>query len=136
MPLPAQFPVAAQTVEAPGEPQIPADWWKLYGDAQLDALVAEVRSRNADLRIAAAQVEEAEAVMRQARAAVFPEVNLSFTRTRSRRRRWPARRSSATTRAWWPRPPTSSTSGAGCAAPATPRRRSCSARSSAAKWSP
>ena len=84
MPLPAQFPVAAQKVETPGEPQIPADWWKLYGDAQLDALVAEVRSRNADLRIAAAQVEEAEAVMRQARAAVFPEVNLSFSRTRSR----------------------------------------------------
>jgi outer membrane protein, multidrug efflux system len=80
MPLPGQFPVAAQ----PSEPQIPADWWKLYGDAQLDALVAEVRSRNADLRIAAAQVEEAEAVMRQARAALFPEVNLSFSRTRSR----------------------------------------------------
>ena len=84
MPLPAEFPVAAQRVETQAEPQIPADWWKLYGDAQLDALVAEVRSRNADLRIAAAQVEEAEAVMRQARAAVFPEVNLSFTRTRSR----------------------------------------------------
>ena len=80
MPLPAEFPVAAQ----PAEPQIPADWWKLYCDAQLDALVAEVRSRNADLRIAAAQVEEAEAVMRQARAALFPEVNLSFARTRSR----------------------------------------------------
>jgi multidrug efflux system outer membrane protein len=80
MPLPAEFPAPTEKAEA----QIPADWWKLYGDAQLDALVAEVRSRNADLRIAAAQVEEAEAVMRQARAAVFPEVNLSFTRTRSR----------------------------------------------------
>ena len=80
MALPAEFPVATEKAE----PQIPADWWKLYGDTQLDALVAEVRSRNADLRIAAAQVEEAEAVMRQARAAVFPEVNLSFTRTRSR----------------------------------------------------
>ena len=84
MPLPAEFPAAAPRVETQAEPQIPADWWKLYGDTQLDALVAEVRSRNADLRIAAAQVEEAEAVMRQARAAVFPEVNLSFTRTRSR----------------------------------------------------
>ena len=80
MPLPADFPVAAQKAE----PQIPADWWKLYGDAQLDALVAEVRSRNADLRIAAAQVEEAEAVMRQARAAIFPEVTVAFSRTRSR----------------------------------------------------
>jgi multidrug efflux system outer membrane protein len=80
MPLPAEFPLAAEQAE----PQIPADWWKLYGDAQLDALVAEVRSRNADLRIAAAQVEEAEAVMRQARAAIFPEITVAFSRTRSR----------------------------------------------------
>jgi multidrug efflux system outer membrane protein len=80
MPLPAEYPAAAEKAE----PQIPAEWWKLYADAELDALVAEVRSRNADLRIAAAQVEEAEAVMRQAHAALFPEVNASFTRTRSR----------------------------------------------------
>jgi multidrug efflux system outer membrane protein len=80
MPLPAQFPAPTETAGA----QIPPDWWKLYGDAQLDALVAAVRTRNADLRIAAAQVEEAEAVMRQARAAVFPEITGSFTRTRSR----------------------------------------------------
>jgi multidrug efflux system outer membrane protein len=80
MPLPAEFAAAADKAE----PQIPADWWKLYRDPQLDALVADVRGRNADLRIAAAQVEEAEAVMRQARAAIFPEVTVSFTRTRSR----------------------------------------------------
>ena len=80
MPLPAEYPAAAEKAE----PQIPPEWWKLYADAELDALVAEVRSRNADLRIAAAQVEEAEAVMRQAYAALFPEVNASFARTRSR----------------------------------------------------
>jgi multidrug efflux system outer membrane protein len=80
MPLPAEFPSPAQASGAP----IPADWWTLYRDPQLDELVAAVRSRNADLRLAAAQVEEAEAVMRQARAALFPEVTGSFTRTRSR----------------------------------------------------
>jgi multidrug efflux system outer membrane protein len=80
MPLPAQFPAPAQSAG----PQIPADWWKLYGDPQLDQLVEAVRTRNADLRIAAAQVEEAEAVMRQARAALFPEITGTFTRTRSR----------------------------------------------------
>ena len=80
MPLPEDF--ASSTKEGTGE--IPADWWKLYRDPTLDQLVASVHSRNSDLRIAAAQVEEAEAVMRQARAAVFPEVNLNFSRTRSR----------------------------------------------------
>ena len=80
MPLPAEYPSAAQKADA----EVPADWWTLYADPELDALVAEVRSRNADLRIAAAQVEEAEAVMRQAHAALFPEVTGSFTRTRSR----------------------------------------------------
>ena len=80
LPLPPEYPVEAQKAE----PAIPPDWWKLYSDPALDALIASVRTRNADLRIAAAQVEEAEAVMRQARAALFPEVNASFTRTRSR----------------------------------------------------
>ena len=79
-PLPAEFPVAS----APGEPTIQQDWWTLYRDPALDELVAAARASNADLRIAAAQVEEAEAVMRQARAALFPEVTGSFTRTRSR----------------------------------------------------
>ena len=79
MALPGDFPSPTNTT---GE--IPPDWWKLYRDPALDQLVASVHSRNADLRIAAAQVEEAEAVMRQARSAVFPDVNLNFSRTRSR----------------------------------------------------
>ena len=80
MPLPAEFPVPA----AKEEPAVPPDWWALYSDPQLNQLVAEVHKRNADLRLAAAQVEEAEAVMRQARSAIWPEVNVNFSRTRSR----------------------------------------------------
>jgi multidrug efflux system outer membrane protein len=78
--LPAEFPVPS----APGEPRIPDNWWTLYRDPLLDQLVAAARTNNTDMRLAAAQVEEAEAVMRQARAALFPEVTGSFTRTRSR----------------------------------------------------
>jgi outer membrane protein, multidrug efflux system len=80
MALPSEYPSGIETSAA----EIPPDWWKLYRDPTLDELVDSVRSRNADLRIAAAQVEEAEAVMRQARSAIFPDVNLSFSRTRSR----------------------------------------------------
>jgi outer membrane protein, multidrug efflux system len=80
MALPADFSGPGKESGA----EIPPDWWTLYRDPALDELVASVRSRNADLRIATAQVEEAEAVMRQVRAAVFPEVNVSFSRTRAR----------------------------------------------------
>jgi outer membrane protein, multidrug efflux system len=80
MPLPAEF--AAPSSEA--GPPLASDWWTLYSDATLNELVATARANNADMRIAAAQVLEAEAVMRQARAALFPEVTGSFTRTRSR----------------------------------------------------
>jgi outer membrane protein, multidrug efflux system len=80
LPLPADFP--AKGPEA--GPAVTADWWTLYSDPTLNELVASARTNNADLRVAAAQVQEAEAVMRQARAALFPEITGQFTRTRSR----------------------------------------------------
>ncbi len=78
--LPSSFPATASQEAA----AIQAEWWKLYSDATLDELVASTRAKNADIRIAAAQVEEAEAILRQARAALFPEVSGGFARTRSR----------------------------------------------------
>ena len=80
MPLPEQFPRKGSEEGA----SVASDWWTLYSDATLNELVASARSNNADLRVAAAQVQEAEAVMSQARAALFPEVSGQFTRTRSR----------------------------------------------------
>lgn len=77
--LPAVYPVAA----APGEALIPADWWLLYGDATLSELVASARKANADIRLAAARVQEAEAVLREARAALFPDVGAGYTYSRS-----------------------------------------------------
>ena len=80
MPLPAEFPTKGAEAGA----SVAADWWTLYGDTTLNELVASAQANNADLRFAAAQVLEAEAIMRQARAALFPELTGSFTRTRSR----------------------------------------------------
>lgn len=78
--LPAQYPAAPAQ-----EPQaLAADWWKLYGDATLDELVEAARENNADLRLAAARVQEAEAVLREARAAFFPDVGASYSYTRNR----------------------------------------------------
>jgi multidrug efflux system outer membrane protein len=47
---------------------VPPQWWTLYDDATLDDLVRSGLERNADVRLAAARVEEAEAVLREARA--------------------------------------------------------------------
>ena len=78
--LPAAFPDAAADTASAVQPE----WWKLYGDATLDTLVADALAKNNDARIAAAQVEEAEALMRQADASYFPEIDLGATGSRSR----------------------------------------------------
>ncbi len=67
----------------PGQ-DVPAEWWTLYNDATLNKLVADVLKNTADTRIAAAQVEEAEAVLRQANASLFPQFDAGGGATRSR----------------------------------------------------
>ena len=52
------------------------DWMAGFGDAQLDALVAEAVANNADLRVAATRVEQATGYVRLAQAALRPQVNL------------------------------------------------------------
>ena len=69
---------------ASGAIRVPQQWWTLYNDPTLDDLVQSGLQRNADVKLAAARVEEAEAVAAQARAAFFPEVNAQAGATRSR----------------------------------------------------
>ena len=54
-------------------------WLASFGDAQLDALVAEALAYNADLRVAAARVEQAAAYVRLSGATLYPQVNLRAT---------------------------------------------------------
>ena len=65
-------------------PEIPLEWWRLYGDPKLDELVAAAMARNADLRLAAARVLEAEGALREAAAAIFPDVSGGFGYTGNR----------------------------------------------------
>ena len=70
---------------ASGTILVPEQWWTLYGDPTLDALVKTGLERNADVRLAAARVEEAEAALREARATLlFPLVEGNAGATRSR----------------------------------------------------
>lgn len=80
--LPAAYPAPAAPAEAGAA--VPGEWWKLYADATLEDLVAATRANNTDLRLAAALVEEAEALVREARAAFFPEISGSVSHARTR----------------------------------------------------
>ena len=77
--LPKEFPNAPSVEAAPLAP----DWWTLYADDTLNGLVAVSRKSNVDLRLAAARVREAEAVLREAGAAFLPEVTGGYSATRS-----------------------------------------------------
>jgi len=64
---------------------VPANWWRLYSDADLDKLVTAGLERNADVRIAVARLEEAEAFMREVNAgSLFPQVDAEVGAGRSR----------------------------------------------------
>ncbi|HUQ28880.1 MAG TPA: efflux transporter outer membrane subunit [Usitatibacter sp.] len=65
--LPAAFVEPASSAT----PAIDPRWWSLYRDPVLDDLVRTGLERNADIRLAVARVEEAEAALREARATVF-----------------------------------------------------------------
>jgi multidrug efflux system outer membrane protein len=69
--------------DQPGTPVSP-DWWTLYGDPTLTELVAATRKGNVDLRLAAARVREAEALLRETGAAFLPEVGGGYSATRNR----------------------------------------------------
>lgn len=65
----APFTSRAATSIAP----VPDQWWRLFDDAQLDALVQASLAANADLRVAYANLDAARAAIRQADAARLPQ---------------------------------------------------------------
>lgn len=80
--LPGRYPEPAPGPAAPLA--VPADWWRLYGDATLDRLISSGLEKNTDIRIAVARIEEAEAVLREANATFFPLVEAGAGAGRSR----------------------------------------------------
>lgn len=51
-------------------------WWRSFGDAQLDALIAEGLKSAPDVRVAAARVRAADALAQQAGAALLPRAGV------------------------------------------------------------
>jgi len=51
------------------------EWWKQFGDPVLDNLIADALIHNYNVKIAAANVEQAAGVLTQTRAPLYPQVN-------------------------------------------------------------
>jgi outer membrane protein, multidrug efflux system len=60
-----------------GQAAIDAEWWRAFGDANLDALVERALANNVQIDQAAATVAEARARLRVAQASRGPEVDLT-----------------------------------------------------------
>jgi NodT family efflux transporter outer membrane factor (OMF) lipoprotein len=59
------------------------NWWAVFNDPQLDALVGQVEVSNQTIKAAEARVREARALTQQARAAYFPIVTGNASATRN-----------------------------------------------------
>jgi outer membrane protein, multidrug efflux system len=80
-------------VDAPAafiyEPKDAADtantaWWKQFNDPVLDALIAEALANNQNVKVAAANVEQAAGVLTQTRSGLFPQLGYNGTAGRGR----------------------------------------------------
>lgn len=59
-----------------------AQWWRRYGDAQLDQLVEEALASNPSLTSAQARLAQANAAVSRSRAPLLPRVDANYTLTR------------------------------------------------------
>lgn len=74
---------AAQSQETLPAASFKRDWWTLFNDSQLDSLMQTALVDNADVQIALARLAQAEAIAKQAGAALYPTLNLGASGTRA-----------------------------------------------------
>jgi len=60
------------------------EWWKQFGDPVLDQLIATALAYNLNVRVAAANVEQAAGVFTQTRSGLFPQIGYGGTGERLR----------------------------------------------------
>jgi outer membrane protein, multidrug efflux system len=61
-----------------------SSWWKQFGDPVLDELIAEALTNNRNVRIAAANIEQAAGVLLQTRSPLLPQVGYNGGGTKER----------------------------------------------------
>jgi len=83
-PVPAAYKEAVDwKVAQPSDDTPRGNWWEVFGDADLNALVAQVDISNQTVLAAEARVREARAATQAATAALFPVVNANAAAVRS-----------------------------------------------------
>src|SRR5204863_9143123 len=81
-PVSAAYREAPRTGDAVWLPAAPADllargdWWRLFDDAELDRLASEVDAANQTVAAAVASYTQAQALVRETRAAYYPTVGI------------------------------------------------------------
>ena len=68
----------------PAQTQLGADWWRDFGDEQLNALMTQALASNPNLKLAQARLARAQAVTEVADAATKPQLNGQVDLTRQR----------------------------------------------------
>jgi NodT family efflux transporter outer membrane factor (OMF) lipoprotein len=84
-PPPAEFKESNGWQQAqPGDSTIRADWWSIFGNAELNALEAQVDPSNQTLKAAEARFREARALIELNRAKLYPTISTSPSITDNR----------------------------------------------------
>lgn len=82
LPAPAQWQEKTSSAEKANDVDL-QNWWKCFGDAQLDTLIDEALHSNLDLQQAQMRITQARAALQGAGAAEYPTVNAIGTVARS-----------------------------------------------------
>lgn len=72
---PARYAASASLANVPATPWPAAEWWRGYGDPQLDALIGEALAGSPDIAIAQARVRTARGAAQEAGAAGLPTLD-------------------------------------------------------------
>ena len=83
--LPVEFKTQGPwAVARPRDEEPRGDWWRLFGDARLSALMQEAEKNSPSLELARQRVLEARATARASRSGLFPTMNLAAGARRDR----------------------------------------------------
>ena len=77
----AQVPFAEAQEGVFQQNEVPGHWWRLYNDPTLDGLVEQALAANTDLRVASANLERAQAALRETQAQQQPSLGVNASPT-------------------------------------------------------
>lgn len=83
-PVPATNGFVAATPVTAGNAPLPEQWWRLYDDPALDALVQQAFVANTDVRVATANLRRARAVLTESKSLRLPTTDINATAGYSR----------------------------------------------------